>query len=63
MSAKHKKTIDDVVTELVPKEEKATYHANEPIAFKNKVFIYKDGAHCTVIYSDCKDKPIEIKVL
>ena len=59
-----KKTLEDAVQELGSKEESKPVHvAGDVIAFKNKTFIYKDGHHCTVTYSDCKDKPIEIKSL
>lgn len=34
---------------------------HEITAFVNKVFHYKDGSSCTVMYSGCKNKPVDIK--
>ncbi len=59
-----KKTVEDAAQEIDSKEESKPVHvAGEVIAFKNKIFIYKNGSTCTVTYGGCKDKPIEIKVL
>ena len=33
------------------------------LAFVNKVFHFKDGGTCTVIYAKCKDKPLNIKFM
>ena len=49
-----------------PKKEKeevpsAVPNNNESIAFVNKRFIDKDGHICTVMYSGCKAKPIDIR--
>lgn len=47
---------------LEKKEDaKAAYNPNDTIAFKNKIFINKEGMHCTVTYSECKDEPIIIR--
>jgi hypothetical protein len=57
-----KKIVNDEANELVSQKEetKSTYNPNETTAFKNKIFINKEGVHCTVMYSDCKDEPIII---
>lgn len=56
---RHKKVIEHNITN---ENAKSGYVYNDNICFKNKVYEYKDGSHCTVLYSECKDKPIYIKI-
>lgn len=63
MNIKRGRPKKELETPRTSKEEKPTYNPTESTSFKNKTFIYKDGTHCTVMYTSCKDKQIEIKVL